>query len=87
MKIPFLTFFPQNVTEKPETSKSGHFSQYFMKKCQFSHEPLGLDRGFGALCRFWSYRGVSGVSGVSFDHFQQKPLGLDRVFSKITVFD
>ena len=58
-----------------------------MKNCQFSPFPLGLDRGFGALCQFCPTVVSSGVTGGEKRQNDQKPLGLDRDLAKITVFD
>ena len=82
MKITVFHEIPENVTEKPDTQESVNFGLNFMKKCQFSHEPLGLDRGFGALSRIGPTVVYSGVSGGQKCQNVQKSLGLDRDFDE-----
>ena len=80
MKIPKMTTFSQNVTDRSDTQKSAHFREKTVKKCQFLHFPLGLDKGLGHSCPLCPCVVSECVSGVKNSHFLQKPLGLDRVF-------
>ena len=79
-----MTTFSQNVTDRSDTQKSAHFREKTVKKCQFLHFPLGLDKGLGHSCPLCPCVVSECVSGVKNSHFLQKPLGLDRVLDKIS---
>ena len=50
VKITKFSTFSENVTDRSDTLKMTLFDCFFMKKCQFRHFPLALDRGLGQSC-------------------------------------
>ena len=49
MKITKMTSFAENVTEKPDMSKSDIFVTKNMKNSHFRQKPLGLYRGLWSI--------------------------------------
>ena len=84
---------PQNVTDKPDTSKCDIFDTFSTKNCQFSTFPWDLVRGLGSSCQLVlpvvSISDISVKTDISGQKPQAKPYGRcqnGQKYTKSSVF-